>query len=142
MIGYRLELAFLLLLVVLVWCWYTSSLPLGLVSGSCVLVTGSVLLVRWGRVVLHQAIWKLRNRLIVAYIFIAVIPTLLIAGLLRQGSQFLGGQVGVHLVYSELERRVNSLQGAARTLARTPPERRSAMLDRMEALFQERFPGL
>jgi sigma-B regulation protein RsbU (phosphoserine phosphatase) len=103
---------------------------------------GGVVAARWGRVLLRQAIWALRARLIVAYVFIAVIPILTVIWLTAYEVKHLGGQVAVYLVNSELERRVNSLAGSARALAQVPEQRRSGLMDRMEVILEERFPGM
>src|SRR5215470_9908872 len=42
------------------------------------ILTGLVVLFRVARQGMHRLIWRLRNRLIVAYLFIAVVPILLI----------------------------------------------------------------
>ncbi len=61
------------------------------------------------RQVLRQTIWRLRNRLIVTYIFIAVVPIVLIVALAAVGSWIVVGQVAVYLVNAQLERRAASL---------------------------------
>jgi sigma-B regulation protein RsbU (phosphoserine phosphatase) len=91
---------------------------------------------------IRRAIWRLRNRLIVAYIVIGVVPLLLIFLFAGVTARHAGGQVGVYLVRSELERRLNVLNGAARMVARATVDRRQAALDRIESFYRERFPGL
>ena len=53
--------------------------------------------------------WRLRNRLIVTYIFIAMVPIVLIATLAALGGYLLVNGLAVYLVTSELDRRIDSL---------------------------------
>ena len=54
---------------------------------------------------MRNLIWRLRNRLIVAYLFIAVVPIVLILALMLVTSYALVGQMAVYLVNRELENR-------------------------------------
>jgi small-conductance mechanosensitive channel len=67
-----------------------------------------------------QATWRLRNRLMVAYLFIAVLPILLVLTLVGLGGYMLAGQVAVYLVRSELDRRLVLLQAVAEDLSASP----------------------
>src|SRR5258708_22725585 len=66
-------------------------------------------------------LWRLRNRLIVAYLFMAVVPVLLLVGLVLVGGWAVVGQVAVHMVDSELERRSAGLYSLAQLVARADP---------------------
>jgi hypothetical protein len=92
---------------------------------------GAVTLVRLVRGVVRPLLWKLRNRLIVAYIA-AVLPIAILLLLARYGTSFLGGQIGVFLVQNELERRLDALESASSMLVRVQPDRRHAALERIE----------
>ncbi len=72
-------------------------------------VLGFWLAIRISRAVVKQMLWRLRNRLIVAYFFIAVVPIILITLLAGLGVALVGGQISIYLVTSELERRTVSL---------------------------------
>ncbi len=61
------------------------------------------ILLRLVRVGLRKAIWRLRNRLIVTYVLIAVVPILLIFTLAGLGSYMLASQVAVYLARSSLD---------------------------------------
>ena len=60
--------------------------------------------------IVKEMLWRLRNRLIVAYFFIAVVPIILISLLAGLAVAFVGGQISIYLVTSELERRTGSLR--------------------------------
>lgn len=92
---------------------------------------------------LRRAVWRLRNRLYVTYVFIAVVPIVLIAALTWMGGYLLISQLAVYLVTSELDRRIESLDTAAESIVRTAPADRPVMVRRMTELFySEHNPGL
>jgi phosphoserine phosphatase RsbU/P len=53
-----------------------------------------------------RLLWSLRNRLIVAYLFIAVVPILLILTLVVLAGQILYSQLGAYLLYDDIHQRV------------------------------------
>ena len=69
------------------------------------ILMGVVALIKIGRMAMRNLIWRLRNRLIVAYLFIAVVPIVLILALMLVTSYALIGQMAVYLVNRELENR-------------------------------------
>ena len=102
-------------------------------------VTGLWLAIR----LLRTAVWRLRNRLIVTYMFIAVVPIVLIAALAAMGGYLLINQLAVYLVTSELDRRIESLDTATDSLVRTAAPDRAVVMRRMTELFySEHNPGI
>jgi phosphoserine phosphatase RsbU/P len=79
---------------------------------------GAWIAVRLIRAASRRIIWRLRNRLLVTYLFIAVVPVVLIATLAGVVGWIITSQVAVYLVTSELDRRLDTLHGAANSLAR------------------------
>jgi sigma-B regulation protein RsbU (phosphoserine phosphatase) len=111
--------------------------------GLGLLVTGIWLAVRLLRMVGRQAVWRLRNRLLVTYLFIAAVPILLIVSLAIVGGMLLAQQLAVYLVTSELDRRIESLESAAASVVRSAPAARAAVMEGMVKLFyQDRYPGI
>jgi phosphoserine phosphatase RsbU/P len=53
-----------------------------------------------------RLLWSLRNRLIVAYLFIAVVPILLIVTLVVLAGQILYSQLGAYLLYDDIHQRI------------------------------------
>ncbi len=53
-----------------------------------------------------RLLWSLRNRLIVAYLFIAVVPILLIVTLVVLAGQILYSQLGAFLLYDDIHQRI------------------------------------
>jgi sigma-B regulation protein RsbU (phosphoserine phosphatase) len=69
-------------------------------------VAGLYLLVRfigWWR---SRLLWSLRNRLIVAYLFIAVVPIVSIVILVVLAARILYSQLGAYLLYEDLHQRI------------------------------------
>jgi sigma-B regulation protein RsbU (phosphoserine phosphatase) len=105
-------------------------------------VLGAWVVIRLTRVGLRKAIWRLRNRILVTYVLIAVVPILLILTLAGLGTYMLAGQVAVYLARSELDRRVASMQAAVDSLLHTNPVIRMESLRRTGEIYSERFPNL
>ncbi len=105
-------------------------------------VLGAWVAFRLLRIGLRILTWRLRNRLMVAYVFIAVLPILLILTLVGLGGYILAGQAAVYLVRSELDRRVASLESAVQVLGATGDESPDAILRRTAEVYEKRFPGI
>jgi phosphoserine phosphatase RsbU/P len=83
-----------------------------------VLVAGAWAFLRFTRTLVQHLLWRLRNRLIVAYVFIALVPVVLITMLVGLGASLIGGQLTIYLLTAELERRTAALQNSTEFLAR------------------------
>lgn len=113
-----------------------------LVLSLALVATGGWVALKWLRRGLRKAIWRLRNRLLVAYLFIAVVPTLLIAVFAYLGGIFLTAQIAVYLVSTAFERRLEELESAAAGFARLPARERERAWERIRTLFGEGWPEL
>jgi sigma-B regulation protein RsbU (phosphoserine phosphatase) len=105
-------------------------------------IAGFWLVIRYTRAGIRTAIWRLRNRLLVTYLFIAVIPVLLIITLAALGAYALASQVAVYLATSELDRKVAAMQTATDTLARTEPPVRKEVMWRLGEIYRDKYPGV
>ncbi len=110
--------------------------------GIVLFVMGSILAFRYFRAGIRRTIWRLRNRLIVTYIFIGVVPVLLIVLLVGLGSYIIFGQVADHLITTELARRADLLSAAADTLSQTPSDMVDRRLEETGRRLERRFPEL
>lgn len=90
--------------------------PGGILKLAGVLAAGylAVRLVKWSR---ERMLWSLRSRLIVAYLFIAVVPVLLVVLLAVLAGQILYSQLGAYLLYEDVQSRLELMQSAAEGLA-------------------------
>jgi phosphoserine phosphatase RsbU/P len=76
----------------------------------CALVYLLYRLVGWGR---NKLLWSLRNRLIVAYLFIAVVPIVLIVVGAALAAKLLYSQFGAYLFYEDIHDRIEMIRDMA-----------------------------
>ncbi len=89
-----------------------------------------------------HALWSLRNRLLVVYTLIGVLPIALLFLLIGLSGWALMSELAIYLASSALDRRLDSLQSAVQGLERiSPPERGMAVSHFAEA-FEHSFPGI
>ncbi len=74
----------------------------------------SILLVRWIR---RRLLWRLRNRLLVTYVFIGVIPVGLLALMALISGYIFAGQFATYLVTQDLQTELRSLEAANQAIA-------------------------
>src|SRR5882757_10000705 len=89
----RVEKVFLLAVALFALLYFTgASSALQFPVAIAGIFLGIASLVRLGRYALRNLIWRLRNRLIVAYVFIAVVPIVLLLALLVGTAYLVVGQ--------------------------------------------------
>jgi phosphoserine phosphatase RsbU/P len=71
-------------------------------------------LIGWWR---NRLLWSLRNRLIVAYLFIAAVPILSIVTLVVLAARILYSQLGAYLLYEDIHQRISMLADIAEHIA-------------------------
>lgn len=119
---------------------------LGIARGVTTLVAvaefaiGAILLFRLSRYLVRQSIWRLRNRLILNYILIGVIPVFLTFVFILVGGYIVAGQVAVFLVTSELDRHTQGLNEPAQILSWTTADSRPRILNGMAPFVRNHFP--
>ncbi len=139
----RLTAIFLALLAV----WVVLSL-FGIARGISTLLAfvevglGAVLLFRSARYLLRQSVWRLRNRLIVTYTLIGVLPVFLILTLVVMGGYIIAGQVAVFLISSELDRRTQALTEPAQILSWADLDSRGRVLNQLAPYVRNHFPRI
>lgn len=106
--------------------------------------SGILLLIRWIR---RKLLWRLRNRLVVTYVFIGVIPVVLILTMVVIAGYILGNQLTTMLVNRDLLAEVQSLDTLNSTVSleiRREVERRAPGPLHLSSLAQlgptQRFP--
>ncbi len=134
-------IAFLILAAVYATLFFTGAAP-GLASLAAVaaLFAALIALIRLLRRSLGKAIWRLRNRLIAAYLLIAVVPVVLILTLAGIAAYAVMGQMAVYMVDNELSRRVTFLTGSVQGL-RLPGGDPKQFAARMAPFIRTRFPS-
>jgi sigma-B regulation protein RsbU (phosphoserine phosphatase) len=98
-----------------------------------------------------RLLWSLRNRLIVAYLFIAVVPILLIVTLVVLAGQILYSQLGAYLLYDDIHRRIammaditEHIAAAHRTLPKgvTEEESEHVLAEQSREVHDQELPRL
>jgi sigma-B regulation protein RsbU (phosphoserine phosphatase) len=111
-----------------------------IVFSLCALVSFS----RWG---FRPLLWRLRNRLIVTYLFIGVMPILLLLLMGGVASYLFAGQFATYVAISDLHSELQHLQAANDSLAAQlfPLENAGKLNEKIAGEFtrasDERFPG-
>jgi len=88
-----------------------------------------------------RLIWRLRNRLIVTYVFVGAVPIMLILALAFCGTWIVVGQIATYLVSSELSRRAAALENPAKFLSAAPTKDRPDVMRQIAPLLRDRYPG-
>jgi sigma-B regulation protein RsbU (phosphoserine phosphatase) len=109
------------------------------------LVFGGWFLFRFGRFLLRTFLWRIRRKLILSYLFIAVVPLVLLVSLFLLAGLLFSGLVGSYMVATEIDEVARSLQataqGALVDLPMDAPARKAA-LERRLAVARSLHPGL
>ena len=137
----RIEKSFLALMILWTLLYFANvagsfQTPVALAA----IFMGLVTIVKIGRMALRNAIWRLRNRLIVAYLFIAVVPIVLILGLMLGTSYAVVGQVAVYLVNRQLDNHMRTLRLPAEAMTRAPARDPQTALNRWLPAIRRDFP--
>jgi phosphoserine phosphatase RsbU/P len=110
---------------VLILCILAWTTPLGLhirfMRGWLVilfLIALGYIVVRFAQWVRKSLLWGLRNRLVVAYVFIAVVPVVLLLAMAGVSAYLLYFQLGAHMLRDDLNGRIAATANVADTLAR------------------------
>ncbi len=139
----KLEKSFIILAALyLVLLLFASESGFTLFLQFVVIVLGIWEILRLARIGLRRAIWRLRNRLIVTYVLIAVVPILLIITLVGLGGYIMAGQIAIYMVRSDLDRRVTSLAGAVEGLTQAKPTARRDLMRETGEIYVRRYPGI
>ncbi|GAC1615969.1 MAG: hypothetical protein PVS2B2_18060 [Candidatus Acidiferrum sp.] len=75
------------------------------------------LLFRFWSVWRSDLLWSLRNRLIVAYLFIAAVPILSLVTLVLLSGSILYSQLGAHLLYEDIHQRIEMVEDISEHIA-------------------------
>jgi len=137
----RIEQAFLILVVAYLILYLTRLAPLAqFIAGALASIAGLIALGRLARRGMRKAIWRLRNRLIAAYLFIAVVPIVLLVAMVLLAGWVVIGQMAVYLVNKELEHRESTLVRQADAFANLPMSDPEGALTRFARITRSAFP--
>jgi sigma-B regulation protein RsbU (phosphoserine phosphatase) len=151
-VGARLQAFFLrtwrgriLLAALILWVLETAGVPLpGFVSQAKGLVLGVGAAWYGFRVVryaLRRLLWRIRTKLLVSYLFIAVVPVVLLSIFFLVAGVLFTGLVASHLLSTEVDRQARDLDQTARTTLSHAPIGETPLGERLKGA-QARHPGL
>jgi len=110
-----------------------------------VLISGVYYLIRLVQFVRSRLLWRLRRRLVVAYILIGVVPLSLLLVLVLLGAFIINGQFAAFLVVNRLRNHFDEIEQVNRVVlhqARFAGEKSpSAMLDRIRSFYVTELVG-
>src|SRR5436305_9168291 len=137
----RMQKTFLVLVGIYIVLYFSHLAPtLQTIVGIVAVVPGFISAFQLASTGIRKAIWRLRNRLLVSYLFIAVVPLILVLTLVVIAGYVVIGQMAVYLVNKELESREVQLQRAAMALARFPASNPDIATNRTAELIRHNFP--
>src|SRR5712692_1423743 len=99
----------------------------------------------------NRLLWSLRNRLIVAYLFIGAVPILSIVTLVVLAGRILYSQLGAYLLYEDIHKRIELIADISEHIAiahqTLPPSVTKAESERIlasqsHAVHDRELPGL
>ncbi len=105
-------------------------------------------LIGWWR---NRLLWSLRNRLIVAYLFVAFVPILLIVTLVFLAGRILYSQLGAYLLHEDIQQRIQMIADISEHIAIaheilpagvTQDESERVLAAQSHAVHDQELPGL
>lgn len=141
----RLEKAAVLLLAAtLVVEYVAGGRPAALAVTLNLLTAGAFLglVFRYLRALLSALIWRLRNRLLITYLFIGVIPVVLVAGMALTAAYLFYGQVATYMAAEEVQKLTDELGHATRTAAARFEAGRGGAAAELPNLLPKNLQGL
>jgi phosphoserine phosphatase RsbU/P len=103
---------------------------------------GSIVAVRLLRYLLRTVLWSLRNRLLVVYVLIGILPIFLIVVLVGAAAWALTSEMAIYVATSSLDRQLAMIGDAADVLHNLPAAQRQAAIPKMLQLMRSRVPDL
>ncbi len=101
-----------------------------------------IIFIRAFRWVRQHSLWSLRNRLLLVYGLIGVLPILLLFVLVGLGSWALMNELAIYLASSALDRRLDSVNSAVEALRRMPADQRRYAAPEVAKAFSQTLPGM
>ena len=105
-------------------------------------ISGTLLVFRFLRRMIGRTIWRLRDRLLVTYLFIGIVPLFLVLVLVGIAGYIFAGQTAMYLVSSEFDRTLFALSVPARVLSLGPNKDAplQAVFEQIAPFVRQRFP--
>ena len=136
-----LEKTFLAVIALYALLYFSGIAPgLASVAALAAFILAVLAFFRLVRRTMRAALWRLRNRLVAAYLLIAVVPVVLILMLASIAAYVIIGQMAVYLVNKELSRHMSFLTGPAEGFLRLSSDNPGVLAARLAPMIEARFP--
>ncbi len=126
--------------LLLLFLW-TGHGTLATVMAVVLLPVGFWLLVRTVRYLRRHSLWSLRNRLLLVYALLGLLPVLLFVTLVGLGSWALMNELAIYLASSALDRKLEWVNEAIQVLRSYPVDKRPAYAPEVYIPFRASTPG-
>jgi sigma-B regulation protein RsbU (phosphoserine phosphatase) len=103
---------------------------------------GFIVAVRFLRYLLRTVLWSLRNRLLVVYVLIGVLPIFLIVVLVGVSAWALTSELAIYIATSSLDRQLAMIADTADVLHNLPAGQRQAAIPKMWQLMRSGAPDV
>jgi sigma-B regulation protein RsbU (phosphoserine phosphatase) len=136
-----IEKAFLVVIVLYALLYFSGFSPgLATVFALAAFALGMLAFFRLVRRSARVVLWRLRNRLVAAYLLIAVVPVVLILMLVGIAAYVIIGEMAVYMVNKELSRRMSFLSSPTEGFLRFSGDNPEELAARLAPLIESRFP--
>lgn len=135
----------LALLVAIAWLGVSYFAPTSILQPILffvLLASGTWVAVRAARRLIQHSVWRLRNRLLSSYLFIAVVPVLLLFVLGWMGAWVIASQTAFYLVAAEFNKRIEVLHDSSAAVLNGALGSSTEPANRLFSLLNARFPGV
>jgi sigma-B regulation protein RsbU (phosphoserine phosphatase) len=138
-----IEKTFLIVIALYALLYFSGIAPVfAIVVALAAFALGLLAFFRLVRRTMRVVLWRLRYRLVAAYLLIAVVPVVLILMLASIAAYVIVGQMAVYLVNKELSRRMTFLTSPAEGLLRLSSNNPAELAARLAPMIESRFPNL
>ena len=138
----KLGITFLIGLLLFVLFYAFGLGGLALLDALVIIPIGTILAFRGFRIIRKQALWSLRNRLLVVYALIGVLPIALLFVLVGLSAWALMSELAIYLANSSLNHRLQDLQFTVERLQEVPPADRVNAVSHFAEASGNAFPGI
>ncbi len=135
-------IAFLIVLALSILISFTRHAGLEFLCILVLIPLGIFLVFRGLRWVRRHSLWSLRNRLLVVYGLVGVLPILLLFLLVGIVGWALMNELAIYLASSQLDRRLDAINGAVEALHRMPPSNRQVAAPEVAKAFSHTLPDI
>lgn len=130
------------LVAFLPWLWFGNHFGWLTLDILLLVPFGFIVAIRFLRFLLRTALWSLRNRLLVVYVLIGILPIVLIVVLVGASAWALTSELAIYVATAELDRQLAQISDTAEVLHKLPVDQRKTAIPKMLELLRGRTPDV